>query len=260
MKTQATTWIVTALIGLTLIGSICLWWKTQKGRSVPVQQKGQVESVSDHKAAANLKKGAAPTKSTQGLTAHPVSLKRAELAGGDSMTNVIVVAADRAAADKMETWLDQDNHEQVLKLGRQLMHSKDSEVRSRVVDAFGWIGVKALPELTAMLGDEQTGLAEEAYQQMKAALDEITDDTTKADLVTEGMISGNLSQSDLEDYVMEFNSMSEDVAIRGLVKIIESSNAIASEVARDHYNFIAGEDYTTREKAEEWIANNVSSK
>lgn len=178
--------------------------------------------------------------------------------GAAGSTNEIVVAADRAEAEKMEERVDSEDFTAALKIARQLMRSKDEEVRSRVVSSLGWIGIKALPELSEMLADENEDIAAEAFQQWKEMVDEVADEAMKGSLIVAGMTNPNMkNQGDLEACVMEFDSLRDDIAVRGLVSIIQSSNPVASEVARDHYTFVTGTDYTTPEEAEKWISENV---
>ena len=171
-------------------------------------------------------------------------------------TNDVSLAMDRADADKMQALLDDDDQTAVLAIARKLMLSKDPEIRSQVVSALGWIGVKALPELSTLLTDESEDVGAAAFQQWKEAVDEVSDEVMKAQLLAVGM-QNMTRQDELEEGVMAFNDLPDDLAVRSLVTVIQSSNPVASEVARDHYSFVTGEDYTTPDDAEKWIAENV---
>ena len=166
------------------------------------------------------------------------------------------LTADQAEAEKMEARLEDDDQTAALAIARTLMRSKDPEVRAQVVAALGWIGIKALPELSKMMADESDAVAADAFQQWKESIGDVADEALKSQILVAGMQSLT-GQDQLESCVMEFNDLPDDLAVRGLVTIIQSSNPVASEVARDHYGFVTGGDYTTPADAEKWISENV---
>ena len=61
--------------------------------------------------------------------------------------------ADRKLCEEVQAAMDADDSKTTIRLCSKLMSSSDPEVRSHVVDALGWFGFEALPELTTMLGD-----------------------------------------------------------------------------------------------------------
>jgi hypothetical protein len=196
----------------------------------------------------------AATATGQVTRGHHKTIREAD--SSSAPTNDAALAKDRADADKMQTLLDDDDQTAALVIARKLMLSKDPEIRSEVVSTFGWIGVKALPELSVMLADESEDVGAEAFQQWKEAIDEVSDEARKAQLLALGMQT-MIRQDELEEAVMEFNDLPEDLAVRSLVAVIQSSNPVASEVAREHYEFFTGDAYTTPADAEKWIAENV---
>ncbi len=167
-----------------------------------------------------------------------------------------VRTADQQTAEKMRERLEQEDQKGALQLARQLVEAKDAEVRSEVVGVLGWIGVKALPELSKMLGDRDPAVAQDAFEQWKTGVDEIQDDAAKGQVLVAGMLAMK-DQTELESSVMEFNDLPDPVAVRSLVTIIQSQNVAASEVAREHYEFVTGEPFTNVEASESWIKNNT---
>lgn len=164
--------------------------------------------------------------------------------------------ADQKMAEAMQERLDSEDENGALALARKLLHAPDADVRSAVVGVLGWIGVKAIPELSVMLGDEDEEVAQEALDQWMTAIDEIEDPVQKGALLAAAMTAIK-DQDALEFCVMGFNTLPEAIAIRNLVGVIQSSNAIASEIAREGFEFVAGEAYTTPEAAEKWILDNT---
>ena len=248
MKTSKTKALAAAgLVGLTVVVASYLWWTAKREETKAAPMDSGRPSVGKQVTVPAV----ASATGHIGRTTHSI-----EKSSPVSETNAVIVSADRAAADKMENRLENDDPSAALKIARELMRSEDAEVRSRVVSTLGWIGIRALPELSGMLGDERADVAAEAFQQWKEAVEEVTDDADRASLLVSGM-ERTPSQDDLESLVMEFNNLPDDLAVRGLVTVIQSSNEIASIVARDHYSFVTGNDYTTPADAEKWITENV---
>ncbi len=170
-------------------------------------------------------------------------------------TNGVLPAAVQALSDKMQKLLDEGDDSGALQVARQLAGSELPEVRREALAVFGWVGVKALPDLSRLLADADPDVAREAFENWKRAVGEVADDASKAELLTVGM-SVLSNQGDLEACVMEFDSLPDALAVRGLVKLIQSENRAASEVAREHYEFATGETYVSPAAAEAWLKKN----
>ncbi len=241
--------VVVGLVGLAAAGALYLL-RESKGRQASPPPATKTSQVGAQK-----RTNAVP--STVSATGHAARAAQPLARRSPvSPTNEIVVLEDREEAEKLQDRLDSDDQAAVLVLARKLMLSKDVEVRSQVVGALGWIGIKALPELSALLSDESEEIVAEAFQRWKEAVDEVSDEAMKGQLLVAGM-QALKGQDDLEACAMEFNSLPDDIAVRGLLTVIQSSNPIASEVARGHYAFVTGNAYTTPADAEKWITENV---
>jgi len=166
--------------------------------------------------------------------------------------NEVQQTADQVTAELMQERLDDGNEDGALKLAQKLMKSKEVEVRSDVVTVLGMIGIKALPELSKMIDDEDEDVSQEAFQQWLSVLDELENDDLKQRMLTARMMM--LSDVDtLEECVMAFSGMDEVVVINGLLPVIESNNPNAAQVAREHYEHVTGEEYTTAEAAKKLV-------
>jgi flagellar basal body-associated protein FliL len=170
--------------------------------------------------------------------------------------NATAYTPEQKIADAMQERLDEDDAGEALKLARKLLKATDREIRSEVVATLGWIGVKALPELSVMLGDEDEQVSDEALEQWLINIDEIEDHKAKAKMLTLAM---GLTQNEdtLHSIVMEFSMIPEDIIVRSLVNVIQGQNKPAVNVAREEYELITGETYTTPGAAEKWIRENV---
>ncbi|HOE61797.1 MAG TPA: HEAT repeat domain-containing protein [Kiritimatiellia bacterium] len=183
--------------------------------------------------------------------------REAKRLASPSPTNEVPLTPEQKLAATMEERLDNGDERGALELARQLLKAESSEVRSDVVTTLGWIGVKALPELSVMLGDADSEVSEEALQQWIMAIEEIEDPHAKAQMLALAMRSTR-DEDTLQSIAMEFNGLPEDVVLRSLQTIIQGQkNGPAVDVAREEYESITGEEYSTPEALEKYILENV---
>lgn len=173
-------------------------------------------------------------------------------------TNGVSRSEDQIAADLMQERLDNNDEAGALKVARTLMKSKEKAVRSQVVSSLGWVGVKALPELSQMLNDGDPDIEREVFQQWTASLNEIESEDMQQQMLISGMQTMQDLES-LEESVMLFSQMDQGLAIRGLVQLVDSENALAASVARAHYEHMTGQEYTTSAAAEDFIKANATT-
>lgn len=140
-------------------------------------------------------------------------------------------------------------------MARRLLDSPEAAVRSQVLSVLGWIGVRALPELTQLLADENEGIADEAFTQWKMAYDELQDDGMKAEMLV-AAVGTMRKEEDMEALVMSVDQFPTDLAVRTLVKLVQGESVAASKVAREHYSFLTQTEYATPQAAEQWIREN----
>jgi hypothetical protein len=121
-----------------------------------------------------------------------------------------------------------------------------------VVTTLGWIGVAALPELTRLLNDPDESIAQDALTQWEMGFEEIEDPVQRAAMLNLAM-QVLQNQDDLEMLVLSYNDLPDDIAARQLTALILNAPPIASEVARDHFLFVTGEDFVSAANTERWI-------
>jgi len=111
-----------------------------------------------------------------------------------------------------------------------------------------------LPELTPFLVDPDEDVRDSAMNEWSMALAEIEDDPKKIGIVE--MAMNVLTDEDaLENISGEYIGVDEKLAVESLLRIIEaggSEQGIAK--AKETYEFVTGQEFTDREEAEKWIA------
>lgn len=160
---------------------------------------------------------------------------------------------ERKLAGAIEKALDEEDLVSVRALVGQAMASTNTEIRQSMVDALGWFGVKALPELTPFLVDPDEDVRDSARNEWSMAVSEIENDSEKISVVELAMHV--LTDEDmLEDMSNEYIGIDEKLAVESLLKIIESDGSqegIAK--AKETYEFVTGEEFTDRAAAEKWV-------
>lgn len=171
-----------------------------------------------------------------------------------------VLSEDMKKAVKMRDALDDDNILEALKLARDLMGSKETAVRSEVVDVLSWIGRRALPELAEMAGDSDNGIRETAMTGLEQGLSEISGDNSKA-LAIEQVLPLLKRADQQEAVLMALNEIDEFVALRLLVKVISANKGTAlEECARQSYTHVSGgEIFESAEVTEQFIKREKES-
>ena len=161
--------------------------------------------------------------------------------------------ADRKLLESIEDALDKEDLAAAQALSAKAMASGNTEIRQAMVDALGWFGVKALPELTPFLADADEDVRESAMNEWSMAVSQIEDDGEKIGVVE--MAMHVLSDEDaLEDISGEYIGTDEKLAVESLLRIIEAGGSEKGiEKAKETYEFVTGETFTDRAAAEKWI-------
>lgn len=200
------------------------------------------------------------------LGQHGLSNAVAEIAnlsgnGLGSVSNAPQRTARQIRIDNILTKIDElladDNELKAVELARSIMADPDPEIRSEAVGVFAWAGVKGLPELSKMLADSDPDVATEASEAWESALDELSDDAAKAQVLAAG-IKTMTDEDNAESAIMIFDSMEANIAIPAIVDIIQFGTPVAAGVAKGHYEFFTSEPYTTREDADKWVIKEMA--
>ena len=162
--------------------------------------------------------------------------------------------AERALAERIEKALDEEKLEDAVACAKQALICKNVEVRQAMVETLGWFGEKALPELTPFLADPDEDVRDSAMNEWSMAVSEIEDEAEKLGVVELAM--NVLSDEDaLEDISGEYIGVDEKLAVESLVRVIEANGSRTGvEKAKETYEFVTGDEWTSSAAAAKWIA------
>lgn len=155
---------------------------------------------------------------------------------------------------KIESAVDAEDIEAMRAILPEVAASTNSEVRSEAVDGLGWIGSKALLDLLPFMADPDPAIAQDARDNWVNALADVSE--KRRVRLVEDTMKIITDREALEDIVNEFDDCDEIAAIQALVNIIATGTPTQAEVAKEEYEFITGEEYTTFEDAEQWLKDN----
>lgn len=162
---------------------------------------------------------------------------------------------DRACVEAIQAALDDNDYAKLLPAVTAAAKSASSDVRAQAVEALRWFGKKALAELTMFMADSDDDVRTSACDAWTSALFEVEDPALKGKLVESAMEI--LTDADqLESMIMEINDLPEAQQVDILTRLIEGSNKAAADAAREHYEFVTGEPYESRDAAQKWLLEN----
>jgi hypothetical protein len=176
--------------------------------------------------------------------------------------------SDRKLCEAVQEALDANDAERTIAAAIQLMSSTDPEARSHAVDALGWFGVEALPELTALMGDANEDVAQNAINSWESGLSEIEEPSTRLKL--SDMAMNALESKDALESIgaqfsvaateyMDEDGTDEEVSnrrvevLQSLVNMIGSPNKRLSDVGHELYEEITGYEWISVSEAELYL-------
>lgn len=164
---------------------------------------------------------------------------------------------DRRLLDAIEEGLGDDSLEKILRVLPEASTTTNAEIRSELVDALGWFGVPAMNHLLPFLADPDDDVRQSAIDSWTSSLGEVEDEKMKAGLITAVMQVLN-DEDALESMATELTDMDEKLALQVLVDVIEGGKASKQAIAaaREQYEFLTGDEYTTVEAADKWLEEN----
>ena len=161
---------------------------------------------------------------------------------------------EKALAERIEKALDEEDLKAAIACADEAQRCRVVEIRQAMVDALGWFGEKALPELMPFLADADEDVRESAKDKWTMAVSSIDDEGVKIGIVELAM--GILTDEDaLEEISSEYIGVDEKLAVESLSRIITSSGSKEGVAkAMESYEFVTGEAWTDKEAAKRWIA------
>jgi len=141
--------------------------------------------------------------------------------------NLSDVNADDSAAvtEKLDELLDEEDYDAVLREAVRLKTHPDAEVRSRVLLALHWTGLKGLADLTGMLKDPDPDVASEAMDYWKMALSEVENSSDKAELLTKAgeVLGDDVPDETFNDVLSEVNMLDDTDAVPTLLSLLRQT-------------------------------------
>ena len=154
--------------------------------------------------------------------------------------------------DDIHDALNDEDLELAIELAKVAVKSRNPEVRSEMVDTLRWFGDKVMPELLMFIDDPDEGVKMDATAAYQQAIYDIEDDKDKAKVIEISM--RNLNDADaLEEIASELIGMDDQLAVQTLVNVIDGESTTGRRIAKETYETVTGEEYTTFEAAEAWI-------
>lgn len=176
---------------------------------------------------------------------------------------------DRQQAESLQRALDEGEFNQVAASVEQVLKTATNpEVLEYAVEALGWFGADALPELTACMAHADEGVAQTAINLWDQALAEVPDSATRLSVSAAAL--GTLTNSDALDSIsgqfsnaaLEYIDGEDDEAkasekrvevVQMLLDIIEGDNDLRAEKACEAFEDITGSRWRGVEEAEKYL-------
>ena len=176
--------------------------------------------------------------------------------------------ADRKIAKALQDALDDDNFDAVVAAAEKAARSTDPELRQNAVEALGWYGEDALPELTVLMSDKDEDVAQAAMNQWELAVSEI-DDSARQFAVTMAAFStlkdrdaltmlGGLVANAATDIIDSDDDHADEnrlMVVQALTDIIEGGSPVNAEQAKEVYSDVTGNDWVSVDEAEKYLLN-----
>ena len=245
-KNHFAAWAV--LAAFVLSGAGLLWWVFS---DVAPDRAVQMEKVRGEFAARKVNGSdwiAPPSKRPQVVK----KLREEGRAKSEEVDEDEMTEEEEKLVDSIHDALNDEDQELAIELAKLAVKSRSVEVRSEMVDTLRWFGEKAMPELMMFIDDPDEGVRTDAMAAYQQAIYDIEEDSEKAAIIEISM--RNLSDSEaLEEIASELIGMDDQLAVQTLVNVIDGESKTGRRIAKETYESVTGEEYTTFEAAEAWL-------
>lgn len=159
---------------------------------------------------------------------------------------------DRQLAKDMDAAFWDDDMEGAIALAASAISSDNVELREKAVECLAWYDVDGMAALTPFLTDPDEGIAAKAIAAWTDALTHVDDDNERADIVR--LMAKELKSAEaISNMLIATGNTSDLATMQIIVDVIDCGTEEAMAAAKDHYEFMTGEEFTTLEAAEEWL-------
>ena len=154
---------------------------------------------------------------------------------------------------KLRAALEANDNKQIVAIARLAARSGNAEVKGRAIDALGWVGADALPELTEFLMDDDEDVVQAAIDKWEEAIRECEDE---ADIINNTML-GMMAIKDESacDYLSMnlIKSGEASLAVEAIVELMACDNEACHGPAKEAYEWITDNEWTGPDAAKLWI-------
>lgn len=252
------------VLAIAAVVGICIFWLMSRSEDQAVD----VKSVRNAEIALESDTGSpvADRKDESPVTAK--SAKRPRRMVTRSVASMS--DADRKLYDAVQSALDDEDFAAVRVAAAEAYRSANAEVRQQAVDALGWFGEKALPELTPMMADADDDVAQSACDAWESGLSEMESaaDRVKVARMALTVISNpdalTMIGSQFSNAATELIDGADDKSadeyrvqvLQGVVDIMgDESNLNRARAAREIYESVTGHEWISIDEAEKYLAD-----
>jgi hypothetical protein len=150
--------------------------------------------------------------------------------------------------------LNSDDNKRIIAVARLAVKSNNSEIKERAINALGWVGEEALPELTEFLMDDDEEIVQAAIDKWEEAIRECENE---ADVINNTMLGMMAIKDEAAcDYLsMNFIKSGEaTLAVEAIVNLMACDNEACHRPAKEAYEWITDKEWTGAADAKAWIA------
>jgi len=262
------------VVGLLAVASVGVWLACGRSAAPAVQ-----ESAASGKSANRLErhqKNPLQTAEQAVRNKMPKRLPKRDRKAQKKRKGVVEMFAhlsgdDRKNAEAVQAALDADDLKATVEAAKKSLASTNAEVRLNAVEALGWFGAEALPELTGCMADADDDVREAAGNQWELAVQEVESAEDRVNLTVAAL--GTLTDEDqlrslggllscaatesLGDAEDEDSASEKRIhVVQALVDIIEGGGkAVNVDAAKEAYNDITGNEWKGFDEAERYLAD-----
>lgn len=149
--------------------------------------------------------------------------------------------------------LASNDNKQIIAVARLAVKSTSKEVKEKAIDALGWVGPDALPELTEFLMDEDEDIVQAAIDKWEEAIRECEDE---ADIISNTMLGMMAIRDEAACDYLSMNlikSGEATLAVEAIMQLVECDNTACHGPAKEAYEWITKTEWTNMEDAKAWI-------
>ncbi len=257
------------LVAACLLAYLCRPQAAAKSADGGAKAAGHVKLVGGAKSADGIDAMRAVVRSHVRQNAW-TRMRRAGKPSTDSSMFGSLSDADRELCEAVQAAMDAEDFGKTAELCTRLMASADPAARSHAVDALGWFGAEALPELTTLMGDSDGDVAQSAVNAWESGISEIDDPAVRLK-ISKMALTALFSRDALQSIGSQFSIAAtdfidaeddEDAAfdrrvevVQYVVDMIDSSNRALSDVGRELYDEITGHEWISLSEAERYLGD-----